>query len=254
MIHSSVNISRMPPSAADVTGSSYAELVQRQRAELQDAYLRGVRRLRWDADRLAAERQRRLRELLTSGRRAFAVLAGTAGRTEPRDLHRGRPAISADPDQGRDDGELRSPGHRSRFDARPGLRVRRASGCRPVPRWRVPRDQDLGDHWHQWAPRLRMGRVRHVRDAGFPVDRSTWRSSGLGARAGVLVQPEARIRHLLRFQHLRERRPGVALLRRRDAHPGACRRPQFGPARRWRPCKDGRAPSDCWPWKRSPVG
>jgi phenylacetate-CoA ligase len=55
----------MPPSAADVTGSSYPELVQRQRAELQDAYLRGVRRLRWDADRLAAQRQRLLRELLT---------------------------------------------------------------------------------------------------------------------------------------------------------------------------------------------
>ena len=42
----------------------YRQLVRRQRAELQDAYLQGVRRLRWDADRLAAERQRRLRELL----------------------------------------------------------------------------------------------------------------------------------------------------------------------------------------------
>jgi phenylacetate-CoA ligase len=42
----------------------YKELVRRQRAELQDAYMQGVRRLRWDADRLAAERQRRLRELL----------------------------------------------------------------------------------------------------------------------------------------------------------------------------------------------
>lgn len=41
-----------------------AELVRRQRTELQDAYLRGVRRLRWDATRLADERQRRLRELL----------------------------------------------------------------------------------------------------------------------------------------------------------------------------------------------
>jgi phenylacetate-coenzyme A ligase PaaK-like adenylate-forming protein len=35
-----------------------------QQAELQNAYLRGARRLRWDADRLAGERQRRLRELL----------------------------------------------------------------------------------------------------------------------------------------------------------------------------------------------
>jgi phenylacetate-coenzyme A ligase PaaK-like adenylate-forming protein len=42
----------------------YEQLVRRQRAELQDAYLKGVRRLRWDAGRLAAERERRLRELL----------------------------------------------------------------------------------------------------------------------------------------------------------------------------------------------
>jgi hypothetical protein len=42
----------------------YAQLVRRQRAELQDAYMQGVRRLRWGADRLAAERQRRLRESL----------------------------------------------------------------------------------------------------------------------------------------------------------------------------------------------
>ncbi len=42
----------------------YKELVRRQRAELQDAYMKGVRRLRWDAERLAAERERRLRELL----------------------------------------------------------------------------------------------------------------------------------------------------------------------------------------------
>ena len=42
----------------------YQQLVRRQRAELQDAYIKGVRRLRWDAGRLAAERERRLRELL----------------------------------------------------------------------------------------------------------------------------------------------------------------------------------------------
>jgi phenylacetate-coenzyme A ligase PaaK-like adenylate-forming protein len=42
----------------------YPELVRRQRAELQDAYMQGARRLRWSADRLADERQRRLRELL----------------------------------------------------------------------------------------------------------------------------------------------------------------------------------------------
>jgi phenylacetate-CoA ligase len=51
------------PTDATVDGR-YGQLVRRQRAELQDAYLKGVRRLRWDADRLAAERERRLRELL----------------------------------------------------------------------------------------------------------------------------------------------------------------------------------------------
>jgi phenylacetate-coenzyme A ligase PaaK-like adenylate-forming protein len=45
-------------------GKHYEQLVRRQRAELQDAYMKGVRRLRWDAGRLAAERERRLRELL----------------------------------------------------------------------------------------------------------------------------------------------------------------------------------------------
>jgi phenylacetate-CoA ligase len=49
---------------AEVTVIDDAALVRRQQAELQDAYLRGVRRLRWNADRLASERQRRLRELL----------------------------------------------------------------------------------------------------------------------------------------------------------------------------------------------
>ena len=48
-----------------VAETHYEQLVRRQRAELQDAYLKGVRRLRWDAGRLAAERERRLRELLT---------------------------------------------------------------------------------------------------------------------------------------------------------------------------------------------
>jgi phenylacetate-CoA ligase len=42
----------------------YEQLVRRQRAQLQDEYIKGVRRLRWDAGRLAAERERRLRELL----------------------------------------------------------------------------------------------------------------------------------------------------------------------------------------------
>jgi phenylacetate-CoA ligase len=49
---------------ATTLASNYQELVRRQREQLQDEYMKGVRRLRWDARRLAAERQRRLRELL----------------------------------------------------------------------------------------------------------------------------------------------------------------------------------------------
>ncbi len=47
----------------DVPGMN-DDLVRRERAELQDAYLRGARRLRWDRGQLATERQRRLRQLL----------------------------------------------------------------------------------------------------------------------------------------------------------------------------------------------
>lgn len=47
------------PSAVSQSG-----LLRSQQAALQDAYLRGARRLRWSTDRLAAERERRLRELL----------------------------------------------------------------------------------------------------------------------------------------------------------------------------------------------
>jgi len=56
-------IAAMPVTPAE-SRDRYEQLVRRQRAELQDAYLKGVRRLRWDAGRLAAERERRLRELL----------------------------------------------------------------------------------------------------------------------------------------------------------------------------------------------
>ncbi len=54
----------MRSGAGDVSGVNDAHLVRRQQAELQDAYLKGARRLHWDADRLAAERQRLLRDLL----------------------------------------------------------------------------------------------------------------------------------------------------------------------------------------------
>ena len=52
------------PATTTESSDRYEQLVRRQRAELQDAYLKGVRRLRWDAGRLAAERERRLQELV----------------------------------------------------------------------------------------------------------------------------------------------------------------------------------------------
>lgn len=44
--------------------ADHQTLLRRQRDALGDAYLKGARRLRWDAERLAMERTRRLRELL----------------------------------------------------------------------------------------------------------------------------------------------------------------------------------------------
>ncbi len=44
--------------------ANYAALIARQRAEVTDGLFSAARRLRWSADRLAAERERRLRELL----------------------------------------------------------------------------------------------------------------------------------------------------------------------------------------------
>jgi phenylacetate-coenzyme A ligase PaaK-like adenylate-forming protein len=48
-----------------VAGEPYEDLLARQRQDYSSAMLRGFRRLRWSADRLAAERQKRLRELLS---------------------------------------------------------------------------------------------------------------------------------------------------------------------------------------------
>jgi phenylacetate-coenzyme A ligase PaaK-like adenylate-forming protein len=45
-------------------GQSYAELLASQRRAVSDGIFAAVRRLRWPAERLAAERERRLRELL----------------------------------------------------------------------------------------------------------------------------------------------------------------------------------------------
>jgi phenylacetate-CoA ligase len=46
------------------TVSTYQELIAKQRADQSDEFLVSVRRLNWSAERLAAERERRLRELL----------------------------------------------------------------------------------------------------------------------------------------------------------------------------------------------
>ncbi|HUC15648.1 MAG TPA: hypothetical protein VMS00_14455, partial [Acidimicrobiales bacterium] len=48
-----------------VVGERYEDLLARQRGDYTSALLGGFRRLRWSADRLAAERQKRLRELLS---------------------------------------------------------------------------------------------------------------------------------------------------------------------------------------------
>ena len=48
-----------------MVADNYAALLARQRAEVTDGLFSAVRRLRWSADRLAAERERRLLELLS---------------------------------------------------------------------------------------------------------------------------------------------------------------------------------------------
>jgi len=47
-----------------MVAENYAELFVRQRADVTDGLFSAIRRLRWSADRLAADRERRLRELL----------------------------------------------------------------------------------------------------------------------------------------------------------------------------------------------
>ena len=47
-----------------MAGGDFATLAARQRAEVRDGLFSAVRRLRWSADRLAAAREQRLRELL----------------------------------------------------------------------------------------------------------------------------------------------------------------------------------------------
>jgi phenylacetate-coenzyme A ligase PaaK-like adenylate-forming protein len=47
-----------------MAASNQAGLLARQRADVSDGLFFAVRRLRWSADRLEADRERRLRELL----------------------------------------------------------------------------------------------------------------------------------------------------------------------------------------------
>ena len=63
-------------------------------------------------------------------RRSFAVLAGTTGRPRSGEFHRGRPPLSADPDQSRDDGGVRPGGHGPRVDTCPGPTTPRSVGRR----------------------------------------------------------------------------------------------------------------------------
>src|SRR5579862_1405129 len=51
--------------ATTVVAENYADLLARQRAEVADGLFSAVRRLRWSTEKLAAERERRLRELLS---------------------------------------------------------------------------------------------------------------------------------------------------------------------------------------------
>ena len=167
----------------------YQELVRRQRAELQDAYIKGVRRLRWDAGRLAAEREARLRQLLLHAAEYSPFwrqrLAGTIWRISPRPT-----SVAAGADQGRDDGQLRPDRHRSRADARPGPPPRRSAERRRLPRRRVPGHCHVGIHRSPVVPRLRLELVRHLCDARLALDGPPRRGPGCGAGACFSGSPK----------------------------------------------------------------
>ncbi len=117
-------------------------------------------------------------------RRSFAVLAGTTGRPRSGEFHRGRPSLAADPDQSRDDGGVRSGGHGPRVDTRPGPTTPRSVERRRVPGRRVPGNRHVWIYRNRSSPCLRLGRVRHLRDARLALDRATRRRPGRGAGAG----------------------------------------------------------------------
>ena len=124
-------------------------------------------------------------------RRSLAVLAGTTGRPRSGEFHRGRPPLSAGPDQSRDDGGVRPGGHGPRVNTCPGPTTRRSVERRPVPGRRVPGNRHVWIYRNRSSPCLRLGRVRHLRDAGLALDRATRRRPGRGAGAGLRFQRPA---------------------------------------------------------------
>ena len=132
-------------------------------------------------------------------RGSFAVLAGTTGRPRSDEFHRVRPPLSADPDQSRDDGGVRPAGHGPRVNTCPGRTTRRFVGRRPVPGRRVPGNRHVWIYGNRGIPCVRLGRVRHLRDAGLTVDRATRRRPGRRACAVLQLQRQTRIGGFLRL-------------------------------------------------------
>ena len=131
---------------------------------------------------LAVERERPSRTARVGGR-PFVVLAGPTGGTRPGDLHRGRPSVAADPDQGRDDGGVRSLGHA------PGLTLARVA--EHVEQQDADRYLDgeyraiktSGATGTEALPPVWVGSVCHLRDAG-----SRWTGRRGEAPEAVLAQ------------------------------------------------------------------
>ena len=174
------------------SGGHYGQLVRRQRAELQDAYLQGVRRLRWDAGRLAAERERRLRELLVyAADRSPFWRERLAGRDLASFTEADLPSLPI----------LTRAEMMAEFDrvlTVPGLTLarvqRHVDSVERRPRYLDDEYRAIVTSGYTGTasiPRLRLGRVRHLRDAGLALDRATRRSPGRGAGAVLQLQRQA---------------------------------------------------------------
>ena len=120
--------------AGDESDVNQADLVRRQREDLQNAFLRGAMRLHWSADRLAAERQRLLRDLLllAADRSPFwrARLAGRDLETFTEADLPSLPVLTRAEMMGEFDRLITVPG----IDASSGERASGAVGFRPLPR------------------------------------------------------------------------------------------------------------------------